>query len=94
MTNRTYSKIILINISNDTGVVISKIIAYNGYTKRKTVGGDVFVLLGEQVDGDGRIAGEVTDNIDGTYTGTLKPVWKGRTVIMAQLKTFVFVFLQ
>lgn len=87
MTSPAFSTINLIHVSKKTGVIKVKIQAFDGTNKSKTRGGDVFLLWAEEKDGDGRVAGTVTDNSNGTYTGVLKLYWLGITIIRAKLGT-------
>ena len=85
MTSEFYSTVKFIGVSAKTGVIKIGIRAFSGLNKTQSRGGDMFLLWAEQADGDGRVAGHVTDNMDGSYTGLLKLYWTGKTIIKAKL---------
>ena len=88
MTNPKFSVIRVLHIGLGNAVEV-KITARSGLNSTKTIGGDLFLLWAEQVDGDGRVAGHVTDNKNGTYLGNIKIYWTGKTYIKAKLASTV-----
>ena len=88
MTSHKFS--ILQLMPNALGNVVEvNIMARSGLNTSKTIGGDLFILWAEQVEGDGRVAGHVTDNNNGTYKGHIKIYWSGKTYIKAKLASTV-----
>lgn len=85
MTSEQYSTVRVIKTSRLTGKIEVQIRAYDGRNVPKTRGGDIFLLWAEQDLGDGRVAADVIDNLDGSYTGFLHPFWFGRTIVRAKL---------
>ena len=61
------------------------VIAMSQSKKRKTIGGDLFLMWAEQKGTDGRAAGQVIDNGNGTYTGIIAFPWTAETVIRVKL---------
>ena len=88
MTSPKFSAIRLMHIGLGNDVEV-KITARNGSNFTKTIGWDLFLLWAEQVEGDGRVAGHVTDNKNGTYQGHIKIYWTGKTYIKAKLASTV-----
>ena len=88
MTSHTFSVIRLMPATLGN-VVEVEIIARSGLNFTKTIGGDLFILWAEQVEGDGRVAGHVTDNKNGTYLGQINIYWTGKTFIKAKLASTV-----
>ena len=84
MTSHIHSTIEIIS-TGENGIVNVKIQAVSGLNVAKTIGGDVFVIWAEQAGGDGRVAGHVIDNNNGSYLGIMKIYWTGVTLIKAKL---------
>ena len=85
MTSETHSKIKLVTFDKERGLCKVDITAMSLLKVPKKVGGDLFVLWAEQVNGNGRSAGDIIDNRNGTYSGTIYVYWSGETVIKAKL---------
>ena len=83
ITSHLYSTVKL--ISNKNCLLKVQITAFSGLNVSKGIGGDVFIVWAEQIQGDGCVAGEVIDNKNGTYFGIIKSYWKGATRIRAKL---------
>ncbi|XP_071087436.1 NXPE family member 3-like [Haliotis cracherodii] len=58
---------------------------FDAYKRRKNKGGDNVRVWMSEASKDARAAGVVTDNKDGTYTGTLKALWTGSPKIEAAI---------
>ena len=85
MTSEAYSTFNLIHFDKESGLTKVIIVAKSWKNVPKKVGGDLFLLWAEQVKGDGRSAGIVTDNKNGTYTGEVRIYWSGNTSIKLKL---------
>ena len=84
MTSPKYSILRLMKTAREN-VVQVEITARSGLNTIKSIGGDLFILWAEQVKGDGRVAGHVTDHNNGTYFGHLEIYWTGKTYIQVKL---------
>ncbi|XP_046563403.1 NXPE family member 3-like isoform X1 [Haliotis rubra] len=62
-----------------------KIQLFDEYKRRKTKGGDNVRIWMSEKSKEARAAGVVTDNKDGTYTGTLRALWTGSPKIEATI---------
>ncbi|XP_046574080.1 NXPE family member 3-like [Haliotis rubra] len=62
-----------------------KIQLFDEYKRRKTKGGDNVRVWMSEKSKEARAAGVVTDNKDGTYTGTLRALWTGSPKIEATI---------
>ncbi|XP_067660600.1 uncharacterized protein [Haliotis asinina] len=58
---------------------------FDEYKRRKTKGGDNVRVWMRETSKEARAAGVVTDNKDGTYTGTLRALWTGSPKLEASI---------
>ncbi|XP_071088866.1 NXPE family member 3-like [Haliotis cracherodii] len=58
---------------------------FDAHKRRKNKGGDNVRVWMSETSKDARAAGVVTDNKDGTYTGTLKALWTGSPKVEAAI---------
>ena len=86
-SNMTSEQLSYFDISCDKVISICKvhIFALTLSHKKKTMGGDIFLLWAEQSGRDGRGVGRVTDNGNGIYSGVITFPWTGETVIKVKL---------
>lgn len=87
ITNPKLTKIIFHEISAD-GQVLLRVQSYTNQNLPKSVGGDVLFVWAEQANGDGRVAGEVNDHQNGTYTGRITIPWVGMAKISVRIASF------
>lgn len=85
-----YSKISGVSINETGGNVEFTIALFNVKNERKSFGGDVVLVRAEHVSRwensrTHRVAGQVTDNNDGTYTAKVEMLWSGPTVIYTEI---------
>ncbi|KAL4232200.1 Neurexophilin [Mactra antiquata] len=88
MTSLKFTKLEFNSIKND-GTVIVKIHAYDRLNRRRTSGNDVIVVWAVEKNGGGRVAGEIIDNKNGSYTGIVKVFWEGPTSIRSKMASSI-----
>ena len=85
MTSVTQSSFYITFYDRTNSTFKISIIAMSRSKERKAIGGDLFLMWAEQEVADGRAAGLVSDNGNGTYTGIIAFRWTGETVIRVKL---------
>lgn len=84
-----YSKISGVSINETGGNVEFTITVFNVKNERKSSGGDVILVRAESVsrrkNHQTQVAGQVTDNEDGTYTAKVDMLWSGPSVIYTEI---------
>ena len=84
-TSGKFSKILDVKPGNRQGELLVSLQTYTRGNETKTVGGDLIILWAIQKYGGARVAGHVTDEGNGRYSGTLHVTWSGPTDIHVKI---------
>ncbi|XP_052785103.1 NXPE family member 3-like [Mya arenaria] len=84
VTSARFSRI-KITESGSSNVINLLIRTFNARNTTKSYGGDLLVVLGYQINGDGKVVGKVVDHKNGSYTGQLELWWTGQTRVKIKI---------